>query len=70
MSVLIASSNKQRLHVKGASEIILKRCNIYLDAEVKRVEMTSEIMDYFNEAIDNTADKGKSIELYECECFD
>jgi Ca2+-transporting ATPase len=57
MSTLMATSNKQRLHVKGASEIVLKRCDTYLDGEGNRVEMTSADMDYFNETIDNMADK-------------
>ncbi len=61
MSTLIASSNRQRLHVKGASEIILKRCDTYLDGDGNRVEMTTEVMDYFNEMIDNMADKGTNI---------
>jgi magnesium-transporting ATPase (P-type) len=60
----MATSNKQRLHVKGASEIVLKRCDTYLDGEGNRVEMTSADMDYFNETIDNMADKGNAIGIW------
>ncbi len=59
MSTLIASSNAQRLHVKGASEIVLQRCDMYLDAEGNRVDMTSEVVNYFDEMIDSMANKGK-----------
>jgi len=63
MSTLIASSNVQRLHVKGASEIVLQRCESYLDIEGNRVDMTSEILTYFNDMIDSMANKGKNQSL-------
>ena len=45
----------KRLHVKGASEIILESCHYYLDADGNKQELTEDIKAKINETIKSFA---------------
>lgn len=48
-------NNPKRLHVKGASEIILESCNYYLDADGNKQDLTEDVKAKINETIKNFA---------------
>ena len=45
----------RRIHIKGASEIILQECTHYLNQEGKKCAITDEMMSHLNEAINEYA---------------
>lgn len=45
----------KRLHVKGASEIILESCNYYLDSDGNKQDLTEDVKAKINETIKNFA---------------
>lgn len=47
----------KRLHVKGASEIILATCKYYLDSEGNKIELTDNMVNQINDTIQSFAKK-------------
>ena len=51
--------NKLRMHTKGASEVVLNRCTMYLDASNKQQPLTEAVKDNMLKAIVEYANQGK-----------
>merc|ERR1712195_224671 len=51
--------NKLRMHTKGASEVVLNRCTMYLDASNKQQPLTEAVKENMLKAIVEYANQGK-----------